>query len=133
MMTNDVSSILLKRFRRMRPGGFFLAAAILLVFTDFFHFAFHSEAPAHDALCAFSLPAASDVPEAIPDDSPSAHHAGFCPVCEGILISDGPPVSSDGLSFPAYVSDPLFSGVGIYLSIPFLLPQGRAPPRASLS
>ena len=117
----------------MRPGGFLFAAAVLLVFTDFFHFAFHNDAPVrNDPLCAFSLPADS-LPEAIPDDSSSAHHDGFCPVCEGILISDGPPVSSDGLSFPAFSSDPLFSGIGFYASIAFLLPQGRAPPRASLS
>ena len=131
MMMSDVSSILLKRFRRMRPGGFLLAAALLLVFTDFFHFAFH-DAAHRVSVSAFSLPA-DGVPEALPDDSPSDHHAGFCPVCEGILISDGPPVSSAGLSFPAYVSDPLFSGTGSYASLAFLLPQGRAPPRASLS
>ena len=113
----------------MRPGGFLLAAAFLLVFTDFFHFAFH-DLPAHDSLCVFSLPADS-IPEAVPDDSPAARHEGFCPVCEGILISDGPPVSSVGLASPVYVSDPLFPGIGFYASIAFLLPQGRAPPRAS--
>ena len=131
-MMNDVSSILLKRFRRMRPRGFLFAAAVLLIFTDFFHFAFH-EAPArNDIACAFSFPADGGS-EAIPDDPSSAHHDGFCPVCEGILISDGPPVSSDGLSFPAYVSDPVFTGIDSCASIAFLLPQGRAPPRASLS
>ena len=131
MMMNDVSSILLKRFRRMRPGGFLLAAAFLLVFTDFFHFAFHESPSRNDSACVFSLPAGSGS-EAVPDDSPSAHHAGFCPVCEGILISDGPPVSSDGLSFPAFSSDPVFSGIGFCASLAFLLPRGRAPPRASL-
>ena len=130
-MMRDVSSILLKRFRRIRPGGFLLAAAFLLVFTDFFHFAFHEAPSRHDSACVFSLPADVSVPEAVPDDSPSAHHNGFCPVCEGILISDGPPVSSDGLSFSAYASDPVFSGIGFYVSVSFLLPQGRAPPRAA--
>lgn len=131
-MTNDVSSILLKRFRRMRPGGFLLAAAFLLVFTDFFHFAFHEDPFRNDSACVFSL-SENGVSEAVPDDSPSAHHAGFCPVCEGILISDGPPVSSGGLSFPAYASDPVFSGIDSYASVSYLLPQGRAPPRAALS
>ena len=130
-MMNTVPSILLKRFRRIRPGGFLLAASLLLVFTDFFHFAFH-DAPARDSAYALSLPA-DCVPEAAPNDSPAPHHAGFCPVCEGILISDGPPLSAVGLPFSAYAADPVFSGIGSYASLLFLSSRGRAPPFSILS
>ena len=129
-MMNDVSSILLKRFRRMKPDGFLLAAAFLLVFTDFFHFAFH-ELPGHGpgfVLAVFS----GDIPEAVPD-SPSPEHSAFCPVCEGILVSDGPPPAQYGPAVLPYAADPIFSGIGSYSSLPFLSPRGRAPPRASLN
>lgn len=129
-MMNTVSSILLKRFRQIRPGGFLLAAAILLVFTDFFHFAFH-ETPSHSSLCAFSVPGGANGPDEAAAYPASTHHAGFCPVCEGILISDGPPLSAVGLPFSAYAADPVFSGIDSYKSLSFLLPQGRAPPRAA--
>ncbi|MBO4490526.1 MAG: hypothetical protein J5944_04105 [Lentisphaeria bacterium] len=128
-MMNTASSILLKRFRQIRPGGLLIAAAILLVFTDFFHFAFH-DVPARDSVCACSLPSGVDVPDAAADPS-SPHNSGFCPVCEGILISDGPPLSAVGLPFSAYAADPIFSGIDSYISLSFLLPQGRAPPRAA--
>jgi len=128
-MMNPASSILLKRFRRIRPGGLLIIAAVLLAFTDFFHFAFH-DVPAHSSVCACSLPSGADIPEAAADSS-APHHAGFCPVCEGILISDGPPLSAVGLPFSAYAADPVFSGIDSYTSLSFLLPQGRAPPRAA--
>lgn len=131
-MMHVVSSILLKRFRRIRPGGFLLAAAFLLVFTDFFHFAFH-ETPSHSSPCAFSIPGDANGPDETAVYPAATRHAGFCPVCEGILISDGPPVSPDGLSFPAYAADPIFSGLDSYASLLFLSSRGRAPPRAPLS
>lgn len=127
-MMHVVSSILLKRFRRIRPGGFLLAAAFLLVFTDFFHFAFH-EAPGHGSVLSVSC---GDVPVAVPD-STSPEHIVFCPVCEGILISDGPPPAQYGPAVLPYAADPIFSGIGSYTSLSFLSPRGRAPPRAPLS
>jgi hypothetical protein len=129
-MMNTVPSILLKRFRRIRPGGFLLAAAILLVFTDFFHFAFH-ETPSHSSLCAFSVPGGANGPDEAAAYPASTHYAGFCPVCEGILISDGPPPAQYGPAVLPYAADPIFSGIDSYKSLSFLLPQGRAPPRAA--
>lgn len=131
-MMNDVSSILMKRFRRIRPGGFLLAAAFLLVFTDFFHFAFH-ETPSHSSLCAFSIPGDANGPDETAVYPAATRHAGFCPVCEGILISDGPPPAQYGPAVLPYAADPIFSGIGSYTSLLFLSSRGRAPPRAPLS
>ena len=131
-MMNTVPSILLKRFRRIRPGGFLLAAAILLVFTDFFHFAFH-ETPSHSSLCVFSVPGGTNGPDEAAAYPASPCHAGFCPVCEGILISDGPPPAQCGPAVLPYAADPIFSGIGSYVSLLFLSSRGRAPPSSMLS
>ena len=110
------------------PAVAALAAALLLVFTDFFHFAFH-EAPSHGSLLSVTR---GNIPEAVPD-STSPEHSLFCPVCEGVLVSDGPPPAQCGTAVLPYAADPIFSGIGSYSSLPFLSPRGRAPPRAPLS
>ena len=127
------SDSFVKRVRCMRTGGILMAAAaFFLIFTDFFHFAFHlhPERPAETVFSVISVPGADRSGILLPDPESEAH-ASFCPVCDGILISDGPPLSAVGLPFSLRSSDPVFSGIDPYVSLSFLLPRGRAPPRAS--
>ena len=120
----------LKRTRFTRFGGAFMAAAaFLLFFIDFFHFAFHIHSGCRTGsdVIAYSLWCV-DSPLGLSGSDPDLDHASFCPVCEGILISDGPPPDQCRAVLLPQVSDPILSGTGGYAAIPWLSPRGRAPP-----
>ena len=120
-------------FRRSRfarfGGAFMAAAAFLLFFIDFFHFAFHIHSGCHTegAVIASSAPGAV-TPLVLSESAPGLEHSSFCPVCEGILVSDGPPPAQYGPEVFPYAADPIFSGIGTFASLSFLYPRGRAPP-----